>query len=152
MSAVNQGRIGIIMNGVTGRMGTNQHLLRSIIPIIQQGGVHLGPEEVVVPDPILVGRNEEKLKALVALSGIEKWSTNPADVLQDPDYQIYFDAQTTNRRVEFVQKAIDAGKHVYCEKPIAENGEDAVKLYREVLRWEPGHLEATERLKQLGAR
>ena len=32
-------QIGIIMNGVTGRMGTNQHLMRSIVAIREQGGV-----------------------------------------------------------------------------------------------------------------
>jgi len=124
-------KIGIIMNGVTGRMGTNQHLMRSIVAIRRQGGVKFSEEEVIVPEPILVGRNELKLQRLSELSGIKTWSTDPDAVLVDPQYSIYFDAQTTNRRVEWVSKAIQAGKHIYCEKPTALNTEDAYKLYKQ---------------------
>lgn len=123
--------VGIIMNGVTGRMGTNQHLIRSIVPIRQQGGVKISHDEVIIPDPILVGRNEVKLQKLSELSGIKKWSTDPDTVLADPQYNVYFDAQTTNRRVEWVSKAIQAGKHIYCEKPTALNTEDAYGLYKQ---------------------
>lgn len=123
-------RIGIIMNGVTGRMGTNQHLMRSIAEIIKQGGVPLSPNEVIMPDPILVGRNEAKLKALCAQSGVEKWSTNLDSVLKDDSYQIYFDAQTTGRRADAVRQAVQAGKHIYCEKPIATDSKTALELYR----------------------
>ena len=52
-----QQRLGIIMNGVTGRMGMNQHLIRSIAAIRAEGGVELKSGDRVVPDPILVGRN-----------------------------------------------------------------------------------------------
>ena len=96
------------MNGVTGRMGTNQHLMRSIVEIIRQGGVHLGPNETIMPDPILVGRNENKLKKLCAMSGIEKYTTDLDSVLKDPAYTVYFDAQTTGRRADAVKKAADA--------------------------------------------
>ncbi len=123
-------RIGIIMNGVTGRMGTNQHLMRSIVAIIQQGGVQLGPNETIMPDPILVGRNENKLKALCEQSGVEKWSTNLEEVLQSDDYAIYFDAQTTGRRADGVRQAVAAGKHVYCEKPTATDSKTALELFR----------------------
>src|SRR5436190_2173823 len=54
-------RLGIVMNGVTGRMGTNQHLVRSIIAIRAEGGVALSNGDRIMPDPILVGRNKEKL-------------------------------------------------------------------------------------------
>ncbi len=118
------------MNGVTGRMGTNQHLLRSIAAIIKQGGIHLNPGEVIMPDPILVGRNPEKLKNLCTLSGVEKCSTDVDACLADPDYKIYFDAQTTTLRADSVRRAINADKHIYCEKPAAADTKTAVELYK----------------------
>ena len=124
-----QHKIGIIMNGVTGRMGTNQHLLRSIAEIIKQGGVKAGAGEFIMPDPILVGRDESKLKKLCDLTGITKMSTNLDEVLKDPGYAIYFDAQTTGRRADAVRDAVKAGKHIYCEKPIAINTKVAMELY-----------------------
>lgn len=123
-------RIGIIMNGVTGRMGTNQHLLRSIAAIIEQGGLQLGPNEVIVPDPILVGRNEDKLKALCKRAGVMKWSTDLDAVLADDAYEIYFDSQTTGRRADGVRNAVKAGKSIYCEKPSAVNSKTALELYQ----------------------
>ncbi|MGI6494493.1 MAG: Gfo/Idh/MocA family protein [Kiritimatiellia bacterium] len=123
-------KIGIILNGVTGRMGTNQHLMRSIVPILRQGGVKVSPTEAILPDPILVGRNPLKLEKLAAASGIEKWTTDLASVLKDPDYPVYFDSQGTNLRVAAVKKAIAAGKHVYCEKPTATSTRDAYELYK----------------------
>ena len=122
-------RLGIIMNGVTGRMGTNQHLMRSIVEIIKQGGVDLGNGEVIMPDPILVGRNAAKLAKLSAISGVNKYTTDLASVLDDPGYSIYFDAQTTGRRAADVLAAIAKGKHIYCEKPVATDVETALKLY-----------------------
>ena len=118
------------MNGVTGRMGTNQHLMRSIVAIIKQGGVQVSPSEFIMPDPILVGRNEIKLKKLAEMSGAEKWTTDLDSVMNDPHYQIYFDAQTTGRRADAVIQAAKAGKHVYCEKPVATNTAAALELYR----------------------
>jgi predicted dehydrogenase len=122
--------IGIIMNGVTGRMGTNQHLMRSIMAIIQQGGLIIGESEVIMPNPILVGRNPAKLERLAAMSGVARWTTDLDKALADPNDTIYFDAQTTDRRVEAVKKAIAAGKHVYCEKPTATNTAEALELYK----------------------
>jgi len=122
--------VGIVMNGVTGRMGTNQHLMRSIVAIVKQGGVKVGGGETIVPDPVLVGRNPDKLAKLAEMSGVEKWTTNLDEALADPRNTIYFDAQTTDRRVAAVTKAIRAGKHVYCEKPIALSLADAMELYR----------------------
>jgi predicted dehydrogenase len=118
------------MNGVTGRMGTNQHLMRSIVEIIKQGGVKVGTDEVIMPDPVLVGRNMSKLNYLKAISGVEKVSTDLDSLLSDPDYQIYFDSQTTGRRAPAVKQAIQAGKHVYCEKPVGVNTGEAMELYR----------------------
>ena len=123
-------RVGIIMNGVTGRMGGNQHLMRSIVEIIKQGGVKVSPTEFIIPDPILVGRNEVKLKKLSEQSGVGKWTTDLDEVLKDPEYHIYFDAQTTGRRVDAIKKAARAGKHIYAEKPVASNTADALELYR----------------------
>jgi predicted dehydrogenase len=123
-------RIGIVMNGVTGRMGTNQHLLRSIVAIIRQGGVKISDGETIIPDPILVGRNEAKLRALAAQAGITRVSTNLDAALADKSNTLYFDAQVTGRRVEDVTKAIAAGKHVYCEKPTASSTGAAYELYQ----------------------
>jgi predicted dehydrogenase len=124
-----QHTVGIIMNGVTGRMGTNQHLLRSIVEIIKQGGVKIGSGEIIIPDPTLVGRDENKLRKLCALTGIAKMSTNLDEVLKDPGNTVYFDAQTTGRRADAVRKAVKAGKHIYCEKPVAINTKIALELY-----------------------
>ena len=122
-------QIGVIMNGVTGRMGTNQHLLRSIVAIRDQGGVKIGDGESVVPDPILVGRNEKKLAELAARAGGVKYTTDLEGVLADPAYPIYFDAQLTQLRAPAVLKAIAAGKHIYCEKPSGTTTEEAYALY-----------------------
>jgi len=123
-------KIGIIMNGVTGRMGTNQHLLRSIAAIIKEGGVRIKNDERIIPVPVLVGRDENKLKKLSDLSGVKKISTNLDEVLSDPAYSIYFDSQTTDRRASAVRKAVAAGKHIYCEKPIAVDTKEAMELYQ----------------------
>ncbi|HYK87448.1 MAG TPA: Gfo/Idh/MocA family oxidoreductase, partial [Acidobacteriota bacterium] len=123
-------KIGIIMNGVTGRMGTNQHLYRSILTIRQQGGVRIGPDETILPEPVLIGRNAAKLETLAAQAGGLPWSVDLDQVLADPANVIYFDAQTTDKRAECVRKAIAAGKHVYCEKPSANTLDSALDLYR----------------------
>jgi predicted dehydrogenase len=129
MSEIKIHKIGIIMNGVTGRMGTNQHLMRSIVPIIKQGGVKLSETEFIMPDPILVGRNPVKLAKLAKMSGIDNTTTDLDSVLADDRYKIYFDSQTTLRRSDGVKKAIEAGKHIYCEKPTAVETEKAMELY-----------------------
>ncbi|MEO5818300.1 MAG: Gfo/Idh/MocA family oxidoreductase [Gemmatimonadaceae bacterium] len=121
---------GIIMNGVTGRMGMNQHLIRSIVAIRAQGGVTLPDGDIVMPDPILVGRNEEKLRALADKYGITRVSTSLDTALDNPDDTIYFDATLTNLRAANVRKAIAKGKHVYCEKPLAISTEEALDLAR----------------------
>jgi len=123
-------RIGIIMNGVTGRMGTNQHLLRSIAAIIKQGGVKISEEETIIPDPILVGRNSNKLEKLCELSGVKRMTTNLDDALADKNNIIYFDAQVTGRRADAVKQAVKAGKHIYCEKPVAPDTKTAMELYK----------------------
>ena len=122
--------IGIIMNGVTGRMGTNQHLLRSIAAIIAQGGVKISDAERIMPDPILVGRNPAKLAKLAAQAGIKRWTTDLDEALADKQNTVYFDSQTTDRRVAAVKQAIAAGKHIYCEKPIATTTREALELYK----------------------
>ncbi len=124
-------RIGIIMNGVTGRMGTNQHLERSILAIREQGGLRIHADETILPDPILVGRNESKLRALSSRYGVEKYTTDLDSVLSDSSYSVYFDALTTQLRFANVRKALAAGKHIYAEKPVAESAADALTLYRE---------------------
>ena len=123
-------KVGVIMNGVTGRMGTNQHLLRSIAEIIKQGGVKINAGEVILPDPILVGRDANKLEKLCTLSGVKKMTTNLDEALTDSSNTIYFDSQTTGRRAESVKKAVKAGKHIYCEKPIAVDTNTALELHK----------------------
>ncbi|HSI62572.1 MAG TPA: Gfo/Idh/MocA family oxidoreductase [Candidatus Saccharimonadia bacterium] len=121
-------RIGIIMNGVTGRMGTNQHLVRSILAIIQQGGVKVNDDLTIMPDPILTGRNEDKLRALAQKHGVAKYTTNLDAALADPSYEIFFDASGTLQRAGFVERAVKAGKAIYCEKPTAVETAEAVRL------------------------
>jgi predicted dehydrogenase len=129
-----QHKVGIIMNGVTGRMGTNQHLLRSIAEIMKQGGVKLSAGETIMPDPILVGRDAAKLEKLCAQSGVKQMTTNLDDALANPYYSIYFDAQVTGQRAPSVLKAIQAGKHIYCEKPVAVDTKTALELYEKCTR------------------
>lgn len=122
--------VRILMNGVTGRMGTNQHLVRSILAIRKQGGVRLRNGNVLVPEPILVGRNEGKLKALATQYEVKEYTTDLDTALSDPRNEIYFDAQVTELRYPSVMKAIQAGKAIYCEKPTATNTREAMELYR----------------------
>jgi predicted dehydrogenase len=122
--------IGIAMNGVTGRMGYRQHLLRSILSIREQGGLVLPDGRTVWPEPVLVGRNAEKIEALAARHGLDKWTTSLDEALADPSVTVYFDAQVTQARVPALTKAIEAGKHIYTEKPTAETLEEAVRLAR----------------------
>jgi len=123
-------RLGIVMHGVTGRMGTNQHLARSIAAIRDQGGVALADGRRVMLDPILVGRDARRLKALAAQYGVQRWTTDLDGALADPRDELFFDAATTDGRAALLRRAIAAGKHVYCEKPTASNLKDALDVYR----------------------
>ena len=123
-------RLGIIMHGVTGRMGMNQHLIRSIVAIRNQGGVLLGNGQRVMPDPILIGRNAQKIEALARDHGITRWGTDLGAALANPQDTVFFDAGTTQMRPTLLAQAIRAGKHVYCEKPIATNLNEAVEVAR----------------------
>jgi len=125
---MNEKRIGIIMNGVTGRMGLNQHLIRSILAIRKQGGVELKDGSRLMPDPILVGRNASKLQQIAKDHGVSRWTTDLAAALADPNDAIYFDSQLTGMRAASVEAAIAAGKHIYCEKPLATHSEVAIRL------------------------
>ena len=123
-------RIGLIMHGVTGRMGMNQHLIRSIAAIRKDGGVPLKNGDRLMPDPILVGRNREKLEALARAHGVERVGTDLDEALANKEDEIFFDAGTTQMRAALIRKAIAAGKHIYTEKPTADNLEDALDVAR----------------------
>jgi predicted dehydrogenase len=125
-----QRSIGIIMNGVSGRMGYRQHLLRSILAIREQGGVLLADGSRVQVEPMLVGRSKEKLAELAAKHGIEHYTDSLDEALANPDFPIYADFLVTTKRVEAIKKAIAAGKHIYTEKPTAESFDDALELAR----------------------
>lgn len=123
-------RLGLIMHGVTGRMGMNQHLIRSIIAIRNEGGVTLANGDKVMPDPVLIGRNPGKIGALAREHGITRWGIDLDAALANPDDSVFFDAGTTQMRPTLLAKALRAGKHVYCEKPIATNLNEAVEICR----------------------
>ena len=125
-----QHRIGIIMHGVTGRIGSNQHLPRAIAEIRKQGGVELSNGDRLWPDPIIVGRNADKVQALATRFDIERYSTDLDAALKNPDDCIFFDAASTLERPTVLKRAIAAGKHIYCEKPVGANLTDALDVYR----------------------
>jgi predicted dehydrogenase len=120
--------IGVVMNGVTGRMGYRQHLVRSVLAINEQGGVVLSDGSRVKLRPVLVGRSADKLSRIAAEHHISRYTTDLDAALSDDDNLIYFDAQVTSARVKAVLKAIEAGKHIYAEKPTAESVQEAVAL------------------------
>ena len=122
--------LGVVMNGVTGRMGTNQHLVRSVAAIRAHGGVLMSDGSRVQLDPILIGRNADKVAALAKANGVERWSTDLDAAIADPKNHIFFDAATTQMRPTLLEKAIHAGKHIYCEKPIATNLPEALKIVK----------------------
>ena len=117
------------MNGVTGRMGTNQQLVRTIYAIRAQGGVALDDARRILPDPVLVGRNADKLASLAKANGDLRWTTDLDAALADESNHIYFDSASTGLRPKLVRKAIEAGKHIYVEKPVAPTLADALDLY-----------------------
>jgi predicted dehydrogenase len=122
--------IGIVLNGVTGRMGYRQHLVRSLLAIREQGGLPLPGGDRLWPEPVLVGRNEQKLAEIARRHGLTDWTTDLDAALARPDVEIYFDAQVTQQREKAVKAAIEAGKHIYTEKPTAETLAGAEELAR----------------------
>ncbi|MEW1588813.1 Gfo/Idh/MocA family oxidoreductase [Micromonospora vinacea] len=122
--------IGIIVNGVTGRMGYRQHLVRSLLAIRESGGVALADGTTIWPEPVLVGRNETKLRELAERHGLTDWTTDLTSALARDDVEIYFDAQVTQQREKAIRQAIESGKHIYTEKPLAEDTAAALDLAR----------------------
>ena len=126
--------VQVALNGVTGRMGYRQHLVRSLLSIREQGGVLLDDGTAVYPEPVLVGRSEERLRAIAERHGLERWSASVDEVLADPAIDVYFDAQPTAARQASLAAAIAAGKHVYTEKPVADSLDGALWLARAARR------------------
>ena len=124
------GVLRIAMNGVTGRMGYRQHLLRSILPIRDAGGIQLSDGSRVAVEPILVGRNQAKITELAERHKIEHWSTDLDAVIADPTVDVLFDASMTSLRAATLRRAMTAGKHIFTEKPTAETLAEAVELAR----------------------
>ncbi|MEV1318914.1 Gfo/Idh/MocA family oxidoreductase [Micromonospora arborensis] len=122
--------IGIIVNGVTGRMGYRQHLVRSLLAIRESGGVTLADGTTIWPEPVLVGRNETKLREIAERHGLSDWTTDLTSALARDDVEIYFDALVTQQREKAIRQAIEAGKHIYTEKPLAEDTAAALDLAR----------------------
>ena len=122
--------IGVIVNGATGRMGYRQHLVRSLLAIRDEGGLELPDGTVLWPEPLLVGRSDERLKAIAERHGLTRWTTSLDAALSDPAMSVYFDAQVTGAREAAVLAAIAAGKHVYTEKPTADSVDGALRLAR----------------------
>ena len=120
--------VHVALNGVTGRMGYRKHLVRSLLSIREQGGIRLDDGTVVYPEPVLVGRSEQRLRAIAERHGLERWSTSLDEVLADPAVEVYFDTQVTSAREPSLAKAIAAGKHVYTEKPVADSLDGALRL------------------------
>jgi len=118
------------VNGVTGRMGYRQHLVRSLLSIREQGGVPLADGSAVYPEPVLVGRSEARLREIAERHGLTRWSTRLDEVLADPEVEVYFDTQVTSAREDSLARAIAAGKHVYTEKPVAGSLDGALRLAR----------------------
>lgn len=123
-------RLGVVMNGVTGRMGYRQHLLRSVLAIREQGGVELRDGTRVQLDPLLVGRSEPRLREIATRHGLSRWTTDLDAALADDDFPLYFDAQVTHAREKSLVAAIEAGRHVYTEKPTSQSFEGALDLAR----------------------
>jgi predicted dehydrogenase len=122
--------IHVALNGVTGRMGYRQHLVRSLLAIREQGGVQLEDGTTVYPEPVLIGRSEERLRAIASRHGLDRWTTDLDEVLADPEVEVYFDTQITSAREASLMRAIEAGKHVYTEKPVAGSLAGALRLAR----------------------
>jgi predicted dehydrogenase len=158
---VSEQRIGIIMHGVTGRMGMNQHLIRSILEIRKQGGVALKDGSILMPDPLLVGRNAAKVEALAKEHGVDRWTTDLDAALRNKEDQVFFDAASTQLRPKLLKKAIASRKHVYCEKPVSTTLAEAKDLYAAAKKarvkhgvvqdklWLPGMLKL-QKLKEQG--
>lgn len=122
--------IGIVMNGVTGRMGYRQHLVRSLLAVREAGGLPLRDGSLLWPEPILVGRSEAKLRDVALRHGLTDYTTDLAAALDRPDARIYFDAQVTSEREKAIGLAVAAGKHIYTEKPLATTLSGAIELAR----------------------
>jgi len=124
-------KIGIILNGATGRICSNQHLANSLVAIRDEEGLKIA-NQTIVPELLLVGRNEEKLKKIARVNKIESWTTDLELALADPAYTVFFDAAATEARFETLKRAIKANKHIYTEKPVAPSVADGLTVIRAI--------------------
>jgi predicted dehydrogenase len=121
--------VGIIINGATGRIGSTQHIANALAPIRAEGGLPAG-SDLIIPRLLLAGRDNERLSGIAKAYGIDDWTTDLDGALANPNYAVFFDAAATRQRVATLTKAIEAGKHIYTEKPVAPTAAEGRALLR----------------------
>jgi predicted dehydrogenase len=121
-------RIGIVFFGATGELAARQHL-PALMAIRDEGGLALKDGTMLMPDVVLVGRDPDKLAAAAAQTGFTRTSTDLDAALASPTERLFFDAAPSGLRVAAMHRAIAAGKHVYCEKPVAGSTAEALALH-----------------------
>lgn len=84
-------------------------------------------------DPVAIAatpRSEDKLKNLSEKYSIDKYYTDYEELLANPDVEVVYVALPNNLHYEVMDKALDAGKDIICEKPFAANVNQALKIFK----------------------
>src|SRR5260370_8627508 len=112
---MNDRRIGVIINGARGRMGTNQHM-GNLLAIAAEGGLKRGNGDRLIPELLLVGRDSGRLTKLAAAHGNQRWTTDLDEALAGPE-QIFMDCAATGDPPNPVPQAIAPGNPIFLENP-----------------------------------